>query len=341
MNDDLDKKAFWHHLLIAAEAPPQKANFVRGVSQIEHPILAVGVDEDRRRVILISAEQDARSAAIAQQDIQQALTDYKIIMARPIAVNLAKLAQIFEEALGVSEIDLKQLGKGNEEQNVFREVLESSGEPKISKLLNVFESVDLNAVGQWFELIRQLSTIINGCVRAEDKTFKINLRKIGEMDPADIDRRLGLCSIPLYDFGADEIETIQSGANIDSVRSVFRKHHLLQYFFPSPDHLALGLIERGGLKPRDVLAQMNRAPDLGHPLATPEFLTQEMRIGDMIDAIEERGLAVEGEIGLEITEKGQNLRATVKFKPREGIVSKIANNTHINLDLKDLFKMGS
>jgi hypothetical protein len=63
-----------------------------------------------------------------------------------------------------------------------------------------------------------------------------------------------------------------------------------------------------------------------------------LRIGDTIDALREKGLLVEGEIGVEMTGAARSVRANIRFKPREGIVSKLANNVSIKLDLKDLFR---
>jgi len=59
---------------------------------------------------------------------------------------------------------------------------------------------------------------------------------------------------------------------------------------------------------------------------------------EVIDALQDRGLVVEGEIGLEIAPEGRSIRTSLKFKPREGIVSKVINRFSLNIDLKDLFK---
>jgi hypothetical protein len=51
------------------------------------------------------------------------------------------------------------------------------------------------------------------------------------------------------------------------------------------------------------------------------------------------GLLVEGEMGLEITENGTKARTIVKFRPREGFVSKLiqrfAVNANVNISPKD------
>jgi hypothetical protein len=61
---------------------------------------------------LISSEHDARAASLAQVDIQNAVPDYKIILVRPVTVNLGGLAKSFLESFGsttFSIADLKQV----------------------------------------------------------------------------------------------------------------------------------------------------------------------------------------------------------------------------------------
>ena len=56
---------------------------------------------------------------------------------------------------------------------------------------------------------------------------------------------------------------------------------------------------------------------------------------------------MEGEIGLEISPAGEKCRANVRFKPREGLISKLLRNfnmdvkVHLNLkELLDSWKTG-
>ena len=135
-----------------------------------------------------------------------------------------------------------------------------------------------------------------------------------------------------------DAETVQLGHDFEAIREVLRQHQILQFFFPSADHLALGLIDRGLLAPSAVLNELSKAPDIGHPFGPPELTSPALPIGETIEALEEKGYLVEGEIGLEMTGSARSLRANIRFKPREGIVSKIANNVSIKLDLKDLFR---
>lgn len=125
--------------------------------------------------------------------------------------------------------------------------------------------------------------------------------------------------------------------DIEAIREVLRHQQVLQFFFPSADHLALGLIDRGLQDPSSVLNELSKAPSVGHPFGPPELTSTELPIGETIDALQEKGYLVEGEIGIEMTRSAKSIRANIRFKPREGIVSKIANNVSVKLDLKDLF----
>jgi len=137
-----------------------------------------------------------------------------------------------------------------------------------------------------------------------------------------------------------DAEVVQRGSDLEAIRDVMRRQQIFQFFFPSSDQLALGLVDRGLRQPSQVLDELSKAPSLGHPFGPAELTSPQLPIGETIDALQEKGLLVEGDIGLEMTGNAQSIRASVRFKPREGIVSKIANNVSIKLDLKDIFRLG-
>ena len=111
---------------------------------------------------------------------------------------------------------------------------------------------------------------------------------------------------------------------------------LFQYFFPSPDQLALGLIDRGGLPPSRVLDYLEAAPQLGHPFG-PVEITPESSLPRMVEALKTLDLVIEGEESSEVTLAGKTIRRSVRFKPREGLISKLLNRLSISFNLKDLF----
>jgi len=78
------KQQFWGSFLRATESTPNDVSEVRGASGITHPVAAVGVDDARRRIVVISREAHAKAAALAQVDIQAANPDYRVVLARPV-----------------------------------------------------------------------------------------------------------------------------------------------------------------------------------------------------------------------------------------------------------------
>jgi hypothetical protein len=62
----------------------------------------------------------------------------------------------------------------------------------------------------------------------------------------------------------------------------------------------------------------------------------------IVEQLVDQGLLVEGEIGFEVTKDGNTQRATVRFRPREGLISKICQRLNVKIEatanLKDLFR---
>jgi hypothetical protein len=349
------KSDFWKSILRATEVEPRSATSIRGASGFSHPIVSVGVDERRSRVVVISGESDARSAALAHGDIQAAMPSLKMMMARPVAVNLGEVARIASEMLGRVSIGQREFQWLSENQDTLQEqagriVGELLGRAK-KFTLDPFSIASLNFVAVWKDIIQQLSLIeietqpqlqtggsSEEAAKAQAPTF--HLTKLMALDPAETDRRLGVCSIPLYELAPEDVEIIQAGADVEAVREILRRHDILQYFFPSADQLALGFADRSAMSPGDIVDRLIRTPEVGHPFGELEIVERAVALNDMVAALQERGLLVEGEAGVEITGQGRSLRAQVRFKPREGLLARLAHILSVNIDLnlKDLFK---
>ncbi|HYO91720.1 MAG TPA: hypothetical protein VEQ40_08795 [Pyrinomonadaceae bacterium] len=234
---------FWENFLRAAEVQPQQVKIIQGISGIEHAVLAAGVDPTRRRLIVVSAEQDARTAALMQADLQSAFRGVQVMLARGVA----------------------------------------SGDP-------------------------------------------------GASEP---DRQMGLCAVPFEDFAPDEFETINAGRDVEQIKAVLRGQNILQYFFPPPDQLALGLIERGQINSIPQLIDLLvKTPDLGHPLASTEIMPPRQSFMEIIEELQARQLVSRGAGRFEITDEGRALRSRVRERPREGLISKILNRLSANLNFK-------
>jgi len=352
MATDEQKAEFWRTLLLAVEVEPRSATAIRGASGFSHPVVSVGVDEARRRVVIISGEPDARSAALAHGDIQAAMPSLKVMMARPIAVNLGAAARIFSEMVGRVSFGQKDLEWFKETRS--KEYLEEIGLQIKARLvrdglaIEPWSIASLNSLAVWKEIVQQLSLVELEFTSQENATPEgtpqtplptLRFTKLVGLDPAEADRGLGVCAVPLYGFSSNDVDIFHSGRDIEAARNVLRQRAILQYFFPSADQLALGFAEQLST-PREIVDRLSRTPDVGHPFGELEIVDPSIRLNDTVSALQELGLLVEGEAGVEITETGKTIRAQVRFKPREGLLKRLSNvlSVKIDLSLRDLFK---
>lgn len=330
--------SFWQNVLRATEAEPKNESVIRGASGIHHSVVALGVDESRRRLLIVSGEHDARTAAMAQIDIQASLDKFQVLVARPVAFDLPAVAKTIAALSGRTRFLLEDISKFDAKSGTFRTIIqEHFGE--VLAPLDFLGRIPFNTLAQWMQVIQQLALIQFSMSDSQDKgTISIDLGALASLEALERDNHFGICPVPLYEFMPDEIEKLNSGTNLDSVREILRNHGLLQYFFPSPDQVALGLIDRGVTSGEDVLEGVLRVPEIGHPYGAMELVGRSVTVPDMIEALQDRGLAVEGELGWELGAEGRNVRTTVRFRPREGLLSKLINRFSFGVDLKDFFK---
>jgi hypothetical protein len=331
--------SFWRSVLRSAEAEPREETGVRGASGIQYSAIALGVDESRRRLLVVSAEHDARTAAMAQVDIQSALDRYQVLVARPVAFDLPALAKTIMLLTGRTVFTLDELRRLDTKSEDFSTVLKNNF-GKIFAPLDFIARIPLNTVSQWMHLVQQLALVQFDLCDSQTypgtKTASLDLGALTALDALERDNHFGICPIPLYDFAESEIEVLNSGANLDAVREVLKSHSLLQYFFPAPDLLALGLVDRGSTSTKEVLAQLLMTPEIGHPYGDMEVVGNNVAIPDIIEMLQDRGLLVEGELGMEVGPTGKSIRQTVRFKPREGFISKLISRFSFKVDLKNV-----
>lgn len=346
------KSLFWDNVIRAAEAEPRKERVLRGASGFSHPLVALGVDEPRRRVIIVSGEGDARSAALARGDIQAAMTSASVVMVRPVAMNLGFIARQVSEVLGRAQFGSSDIVWLNENTEAFQQrghaVVEQIGPHLRQGVLTPFGAIPLNILGVLKDVLQQLSLVDTSPAAKQQTGTKnisipiptVNFSRLAVLDPVAADRQMGVCSIPLYELTENEVEDLQHRRNVDRARHVLKRHDVLQYFFPAPDQLALGLLDREPVNVGEIVSRLTQTPHLGHPFGPPEIIDTPLQLNEMIAALQDKGLLVEGEAEIEVTGDGRSVRARVAFKPREGLISKLLQRFSIKVDLSlpDLFK---
>lgn len=271
---------------------------------------------------------------MALSDMQYAHPDHQILLARPVAVNLAEAVQNFVNIVGKPQLTQADLGQLKPDT-----VMQGAVQPIIEKASALFRTVDLNVMGQVLQAIQQLGLI--GLFGPEPgqpaAAGRIDLAALWSHDPTADDEKYGICSLPLFKFSEAELQVL-CGSDVESAAALLRRADILQYFFPAADQLALGLVDRGTSARSSIVAQLRDAPVLGHPFGPNELVDATSAIEDVLDALKERGFAAEGELGYEVAEKGRTARAAIKFKPRESLLSRILNRISISISAKDLFK---
>jgi hypothetical protein len=337
------EQRFWHNVLGAVYAGPQDKKEVKGASGLTHPVLALGVDETSKRVIVVSPESDGRTAALVQSDIQAAHMRYRVLTIRPAAVSLGKFAQVIQEMFGSPVMTPETFQALQSQTN--RAPFESALSASVGNAIEAAGKLALPKLPQILEIIQQLAKLNLSAadLKSADpqKRFSIDLRNLINYDPISTDRSFGVCGFPIYDFSDDVVQSVIDAHSADSVAETLRKYDVLQYFFPAADHLTLGFVERGVSKTNELSMLLKQAPSAGHPYGPAELVQAQTSVLKIVEALHEKKYIAEGEFGYALTAQGTEVRTSVKFKPKEGLVSKLLNRFSLKIDLADLFGGGT
>lgn len=334
---DEDKARFWRSFLLATETEPRTALEIKGASGITHPVSAVGVDDVRRRIVVVSRDVDPKAAALAQIDIQAANSGYQVVLARPIAVNFAPLAAAFADFLGGDVLGRPEIDRLSQANAADKDALTRDLIQRTRGEIFGFERAAVHTLAIFHEILRQISYVTVEVSKPEAQTdgavsVAFLLRNLIELDPSSADRALGNCGVPLYDFDQPDAEVLQRGNSIEAAREILRRRQVLQYFFPAPDDLALGITD-GGISKAALVRAVSQSASIGHPLGPAELLPPGTSLDEVVERLRDQQYLVEGEIGYELSESGRNYRATVKFKPREGFLAKLSRVFRLKVDI--------
>ncbi len=340
------KSVFWQNIIRATESEPRLVRSIRGLSGFDHSVTAFGIDEKRRRLVIISDEIDARTAALVQLDIQSAAPRFKVVMARPLAIDLSQWAKAISEFYGKTKIGYQEFKRLHENVDEFKKLNEIKTGKLFSFAPTPFSIDTINFYIAFLkDAIQQFSLVdipkTETTVKDEESIKgTYDFSKLIALDPAEADRRMGICAIPLYEINKEDMEVLKSKPDVEHAREVLSIHGILQYFFPPADQLTLDLVDGNEVPGNVLLNQLKQTPNEGHPFGSNEIIDMSSKFENVIAALQERKLLVEGNIGFELTKDAEALRAEVKFKPREGLISKLSRifSVKVNLNLKDLIK---
>lgn len=336
-----DQTRLWGSFSKAIGAELREHPIVRGASGLDHPAQAISVDDKNRRVIIISAEQNARIAALIQGDVQATMPDVRVLVARPLVVDLGDIARrIFRTVEGarinINEFKTKweriQKLDQTRRQRYFRQF-----EKAIAPAALAFKHVALPTIAQIVYVIEQAAYLdwhqISQSLKTDSENPAISFEKLLEIDNTAIDRRHGVCPIPLYEFSESDWSLFFEGNHIEDIQNRLRELNIYQYFFPAPDHLALGLADNGMKAGRDIIRAVDEAAELGHPLGDSEIVRSITAVPEILEALKDIGYIAEGEHGIEVSPEGQTSRMMIKYRPREGLIAKLINRFSVNANL--------
>ncbi len=340
MPDLEQSKLIWSALTRALGAEPRQAATIRGASGLDHEVEAIAVDDKGHRVIIISAEPSPRVSALMQVDIQATMPTARVLVARPIMFDIAFVARGLVQHFGWDEIDFHEISERIKEQQEGGK----QPDPKVlfggilNPIFTAFQNVRLPPLNQILAFVQQAALLdwdhfIAGI--GENQKLRFPVSDLLTLDSMEIDRRHGICPIPLYELTEADWELLLSGARTEMIEARLRELGIYQYFYPAPDQLALGVADRneGRASAEGISSALTLSDKLGHPIGKPEVLQSITHLREVAEQLKDNGMLVEGEFGLEMTDAGTSARASVKFRPRESALTKLLQRLNVNLSV--------
>ena len=345
-----DNQRIWKTLSKAIGAEFRESTTIKGASGLDHPVQAIAVDDKTRRILIISAEQSPRIAALMQVDVQATIPDAKVLVARPVLFDLAEIARRVIPAFGHGALELPTISKTFSEWRSLAEAeqqkyFEENVAPAIKPLFETSARVNLPMTSMILSGVHQLVNLdwqtTLGELPSIDGVLTM-LFSIMNTDSTEPDRNAGICPLPLYEFKEADWELILAGRRVADVRERLKELGIFQYFFPAPEQLLLGIADQHVSKIDSLIEVAEKVPALGHPIGQPEIFPDAKSLRDVLDALKGTGYVAEAEIGVTITQSGREVRQQVKVLPREGLIQKISRLFSVKADisLKDLFPKG-
>ena len=343
--DERNARAIWSSFAQALDCELRDDTVIRGSSGIDHAVQAIAVDDRRKRVIIVSAEPNPRMAAMMQVDVQATMPNARVLVARPVTVDLPDLLRRVVGSLGLGEIDIARargwIGslQGDQAQ-ADRVMADSELVNSVTGGLIAPGRAGLPAMPQILSFMMQAEALpwsdILAIFKETASTGTLDLSALLATDSMEADLAAGVCPLPLFELDADDMDLLESGRDIAALQERLRALGIYQYFFPARDQVALGLIDKGLRTGAAISAAGRLAPELGHPFGQPELIDGTGDFTTTLEELKEAGYLAEGEINMEISDAGRTVRSTIKVRPREGVLTKLLNRFNVTVSPLDL-----
>lgn len=351
LNDEgeLENVPIWGPFCAALGAEHRDAKEIVGASGLVHPVEAIGIDEVGKRLIVVSAESNPRVAAMLRGDVQATMPDLRVLVARPTAIDIAHVVRsVFFSDAGVIDLEkLMTFGKMFKQQETANEELVVMlGDPihhmletvKRSPMLTKFHI--FNVLEQLYEISWDFESILQdgGALQSLNNT----LTQFSRLDTLAGDREQGICPIPTYEFTEEDWMLFASNGDREEIQSRLKDLEIFQYFFPPADSLALGLVDRGIVRSEGLQSGFDLAQAQGHEISENSLISDVHRLPDIVDELKSRGYLADGEFSMEVAGDGKTIRQNIRFRPSEGLISKIARliSVKVNITGKDFMDKG-
>jgi hypothetical protein len=346
------ERQVWKSISAALNVEMREATTIRGASGQDHPVQAIAVDDAQKRIIVFSAEPSPRIAALMQLDVRATIPDAHVIVARPVIFDLSEMTRRIVAMFGqdgtatvkdiVNAFQPKTKNKKRAQAHTDN-LLDSTIVPALKPMFETASRVRLPFSTQVMDIFQQIASLDWPSQLKERPSLEGFLQLLLStvaVDSAEPDRKLGICPIPMFGFSDADYELLLSGTDIDAVRQRLKEVGIFQYFYPPPDHLLLSLADKRIVENGSIVGAAQEAPAHGHPLGEPEIFANRATLLDTLEQLKEAGYVAEGELGITVTEKGREIRQAIQFRPREGLINKLAKIVSIKLDLslKDLWR---
>ncbi|RVG86214.1 hypothetical protein [Sinorhizobium meliloti] len=336
----------WKAICEALGTEFREHNSIRGASGIEHSVQAIGVDDATKRLLVVSAEFNPRVAALMRIDIQTTMPGTRVLVARPVPIDIAHVARkLFTTAAGLIDFQ-KIIEFKNDITTNPDETINEKYAPIIVSVLNSITSTPVPPLSFALQLIQQSSMLnweklIKGDSDAGLK-FQNAVVDILSLDNLAADIQHGICPIPTYEFNESDWDLFGEGGDAEAAAQRLKELNVHQYFFPPADTLALGMVDRGLASTDEVATATNLAETEGHHVAKSALVPDAHTVPDILEELKSKGYMAEGEFSYELTPSGEVVRKSLKVRPSEGLLSKLISKLNFNIDLssKDLAMLG-